>query len=170
MAFLMQSPLSGRKSGHLIDLGGQMLPDEQPSDAAQRQFLEEGGRFLFSAKEVREYFTASQLWTPGFRVERKKRNWTLYLMRIPAVELGPANEAHWEQSTRREFFWVPKSDLLEALAQSPEDPPTQPSMGIPGHCPALVWARLAKIKKKLKKTMKNIEKHSRITQEFQNPV
>ena len=158
---------SGRKVGHLIDLGGSFSAAEIPERAAQREFLEEGGKYLFSADQFRQYFAASQTWTQ-FKVHRRKRNWTLYFVRVPHVDLAPANQAHMSANgKRREFFWIPKKTLLEALARSPETPPPDPRAALPGHAPLFVWKRLAKMKKKIKKLLRELQSYSQAVASFE---
>merc|ERR1711991_471557 len=120
ISFLMQQVLSGRKMGHLIDLGGALTARESPEEAACREFWEEGGRHLWPQRDVRRYFVATQTWNPHLRVVRAKRNWTLFLMRVPHVSLKPANNAaRVVGSKHREYFWVSKRQFLDALEAAP---------------------------------------------------
>ena len=68
---------------------------------------------------------------------------------------------------RREFFWIPKKTLLEALARSPETPPSEPRVALPGHAPLFVWKRLAKMKKKIKKQVRELQSYARAVASFE---
>ncbi len=151
--FLVQQTLSGRKQGQMMDLGGAVNAQETPEEGAQREWWEEGGRWLVPSREqLRDYFVASQTWR-GLRVERKKRGWTLFFVRIPRFCLGPANRAPVaEGSKRREYFWVTPEQLLAAL-RSDEQPPETAEEGC---LPRVAWQRLRKKRGAIRKAVKTI--------------
>lgn len=147
--FLLQQTFSGRKAGHLVDLGGAVDPGEAPWEAAQREFWEEGGKHLVSREALRDLFVASQTWE-GVTFERRERGWTLFLVRFPHWDLGPLNSVPPpEGSKRREFFWVDSAALLAAVDRRVAAEP--PREGVP---PRVVWKRLRK--KGLKKAVRTV--------------
>ncbi len=147
--FLLQQTLSGRKQGQLMDLGGSVLDHETPELGAKREFLEEGGKWLLDEAALERFFVASQTWR-GVRIERKKRGWTLFVVRVPLFDLSVANSAPTpEGGKRREYFWVGAKELEEAA-----DCDKEPQEAIRGRVPRVLWQRLRKKRKQLKRAVR----------------
>jgi 8-oxo-dGTP pyrophosphatase MutT (NUDIX family) len=151
--FLVQQTHSGRKQGQLMDLGGGVNDDETPEEGAQREWWEEGGRLFTSREQLRDYFVASQTWG-GLRVERKKRGWTLFFVRVPSWDLAAANAAPVAAgSKRREYFWVSPHELLEA-ADSGE--PGAALEAREGQRPRVAWQRLRRKRRALRRAVETL--------------
>lgn len=151
LLFLVQQTLSGRKQGQLMDLGGAVNAEETPEEGAQREFYEEGGKWLLDRQQLRDFFVASQTWR-GMRVVRRKRGWTLFFVRLPHYCLAAANGAAVpEGAKRREYFWVGAERLLAAVES--EEPPVEPREG---RVPRVAWQRLRKKKKAIRKAVETL--------------
>eukprot|EP01091_Cochliopodium_minus_P011604 TRINITY_DN3332_c0_g1_i1.p1 TRINITY_DN3332_c0_g1~~TRINITY_DN3332_c0_g1_i1.p1 ORF type:complete len:207 (-),score=82.83 TRINITY_DN3332_c0_g1_i1:84-704(-) len=187
--FLLQQTYSGRKVGHLIDLGGQVNENESQEDGAIREFFEEGGKLVFKLEEIKKYFDISQTFNKEFYAERNKKEWKLYFVRFPKFDLAPLNNFKPpEGSKKREFFWISEKKLLEAWKRKKEEKKKQKhkkskeekdkdhkkkekdeenlDLVTPGVPPKLVWNRLSQMP--LKKKLKMLNKHSLSSPEFED--
>ena len=145
--FLFQTTFSGRKTGHLIDFGGGVGPDEDFRQAAVREFIEETETLYFCedvtkarrcVETVRDQtpivealfdktLTASpDSWcrrAPGTSLRPKL--WKTFFIEFPYRDIGPLNR-EWESDRtgrfkkRRELVWVAADELLAIYADAPD--------------------------------------------------